>query len=86
MPSLRRRRFLELRCAGKSTYDAYREAGYKGSRHAAYQLLSDCEEELRALMQIKGPELAMLAESCASLDEKLELLKLIQKFAPQQQR
>ena len=81
MSSLRRRRFLEFRCTGKSTYESYKAAGYKGTRHAAYQLLSDCKEELQAMLSNKGLDLESRAETCASLNQKLELLKLIQKFS-----
>ena len=86
MPSQRRQRFLQLRCEGKATYDAYKEAGYKGSRHAAYQLLSDCREELKAMLMEKRQAIGWFAGSTVLLKEQIERLKLIEKFSANEAR
>jgi hypothetical protein len=61
------RLFLSLLTSGKSTLEAYKEAGYKGNDHAAYQLRSDLKEELIKVLEGQGIDRAGLMLSLKQL-------------------
>lgn len=61
------RLFLQLLTEGKSTLQAYKEAGYKGNDHAAYQLRSDLKEELIKVLEGQGVDRAGLMLSLRNL-------------------
>ena len=89
------RLFLQLLSEGKSTLEAYELAGYKGERHAAYQLRSDLKEELIKTLEGQGIDRAglmfgvkqllelPLRETEISVKTKIDLLKLLAKVVPQ---
>lgn len=61
------RLFLQLLSEGKGTIQAYKEAGYKGDNHAAYQLRSDLKEELIKVLEGQGVDRAGLMQSLQNL-------------------
>lgn len=88
-------RFLQLLAEGKTTLEAYYEAGFKGKAHAAYQLRSYLKEEMLAILEGQGfskeglvSELnklnsLTLAQSTINVKEKLDILKTLAKLLPQ---
>lgn len=59
--------FLQLLSEGVKTLEAYKQAGYKGNDHAAYQLRSDLKEELIKVLEGQGIDRAGLMQSLAEL-------------------
>ena len=87
----RARLFLELLSQGKDILLAYREAGYKGSSHAAYELKSSLKLDYAQLLNSKGFDIESLSQQILSLsqlplseiykqgvnlDQKLKILQL----------
>jgi len=64
------RLFLQLLTQGNSTLTAYREAGYKGSDHSAYQLRSDLKEELIKVLEGQGIDRAGLMLTLKNLIDR----------------
>jgi hypothetical protein len=61
------RLFLQLLSEGKKTLEAYKQAGYKGNDHAAYQLRSDLKEELVKVLEGQGVDRAGLMQGLKTL-------------------
>lgn len=91
------RLFLELLADGKPVAVAYKEAGYKGSYHAAYELKSQLKSELVKVLEAKGFSreglageilklnqlpLADVYKQGINLNQKLSILKLLNSALP----
>lgn len=61
------RLFLQLICDGKSTVDAYKQAGYKGDDHAAYEMRSYLGKELERVLAARGLDRANLMSALKEL-------------------
>lgn len=89
--------FLQGLLEGKPTFVAYTEAGYEGSKHAAYELRSSLKEDLIRALEAQGIDRAglmlslsqlmqlPLKENEISLKHKIDLLKLLAKTIPADQ-
>ena len=65
----RARLFLELLSQGKDILVAYREAGYKGSSHAAYELKSSLRQDYAELLNAKGFGLESVSQQILELSK-----------------
>jgi hypothetical protein len=97
--TVKNRLFLEHLADGKAVIEAYRQAGYKGSYHAAYELKSQLKGELVKVLEAKGFSreglageilklnqlpLADVYKQGINLNQKLSILKLLNSALPKQ--
>lgn len=96
----RNRVFLELLASGVDTLDAYKQAGYRGSPHAAYELKSSLKGPLAALLEAKGfshegvaSEILNLvklplheSQTKVNIQQKIQILKLMLQALPKQEK
>lgn len=97
--TVKNRLFLEHLASGLSVVDAYKQAGYKGSYHAAYELKSQLKGELVKVLEAKGfsreglaseilklnqMPLADIYKGGINLNQKLSILKLLNSALPKE--
>lgn len=69
VPTPKQRLFVHLILQGKSTVEAHRLAGYKGSPHAAYELRSKLRAEIAAEAAARGVSADGVSADIAAMDE-----------------
>lgn len=94
--SLKQRCFLEHLCAGKSTLEAYKLAGYKGKAKSAYQLRYELKGQLIELLEAEGVsrdgimvEVKKLmdipvAQQMVNVDQKVKILRFLATLIPEE--
>lgn len=97
--TVKNRLFLEHLSNGLAVVEAYRQAGYKGSYHAAYELKSQLKGELVKILESKGFSreglaaevlklnqipLADVYKQGINLNQKLAILKLLNSALPKE--
>ena len=92
------RLFLMLLMEGCKIPEAHRKAGYDGSEAAAYMLKHELKEEYEALLEVEGVSRSGLMaqvkrlneldldDSKISVKEKINLLKLLERMLPKEER
>lgn len=97
--TVKNRLFLEHLANGSAVVEAYKQAGYKGSYHAAYELKSQLKGELVKVLEAKGFSreglaseilklnqlpLADVYKQGINLNQKLSILKLLNSALPKE--